>query len=63
LNNKVTRSFSVGDKDKESILLNNTIPGGATFTEVKAGVRRMMNPWPNRSGYFINTKEQASVLI
>jgi hypothetical protein len=50
LNNKVTRSFSVGDKDKESILLNNTIPGGATFTEVKAGVRRMLNPWPNRGG-------------
>jgi hypothetical protein len=50
LNNKVTRSFSVGDKDKESILLNNTIPAGATFTEVKSAVKRMMNPWPNRSG-------------
>ena len=50
LNNKVTRSFSVGDKDKESILLNNTIPAGATFTEVKAAVKRMMNSWPNRGG-------------
>jgi acetyl-CoA C-acetyltransferase len=27
-----------------------TVSGGATFTEVKAGVRRMLNPWPNRGG-------------
>jgi len=66
LNNKVTRSFSVGDKDKESILLNNTIPGGATFTEVKAAVKRMMNPWQNRGGreyIFDFQKEDENVRI
>jgi hypothetical protein len=50
MNNKVTRSFSIGNKDKESVVLENDVPGGATFTELKAFIRKVFNPWPNRTG-------------
>ena len=50
MNNKATRAFSIGDKDKESVVLKNEVPEGATFTEVKAFIRKIFNPWPNRTG-------------
>jgi len=50
LNNKVTRSFSIGEKNKESVVLEREEHGVATFTEVKALIRKIFNPWPNRTG-------------
>ena len=55
-NNKVTRSFSIGDSTKDSILLDpkteielgNEIVGQATFTDVKAFIRKVFNPWHGR---------------
>lgn len=66
LNNKVTRSFSIGEKNKESVVLENDVPGGATFTEVKALIRKIFNPWPNRTGReyeFEFQKEDGNVRI
>jgi len=55
-NNKVTRSFSIGDRTKDSILLEpktevelgDEIVGQATFTDVKAFIRKVFNPWHGR---------------
>jgi hypothetical protein len=43
LNNKVTRSFSIEEKDKESILLKNIAAGGATLSELKSLIKRIFN--------------------
>jgi hypothetical protein len=42
LHNKVTRSFSIGERDKESVLLKNIdAGGGATLTELKSLIKRI----------------------
>jgi hypothetical protein len=41
LHNKVTRSFSIGERDKESVLLKNIDAGGATLTELKSLIKRI----------------------
>ena len=41
LHNKVTRSFSIGERDKESVLLKNIDTGGATLSELKSLIKRI----------------------
>jgi hypothetical protein len=41
LHNKATRSFIIGERDKESVLLKNIDTGGATLSELKSLIKRI----------------------